>query len=176
MSHNTESVLKGAFAQERDFDGHPAKISYHAKVSRETAWRRYEQSRNRRAPAQRTAARIVDPVPPELPHIKVHIAVNETERKTHYAIETDKPLPPGAYVAQLESVRHVGERDQSEDREQPKFVVAYFPDGKVGYGEGKWGVLRSYDLELYDGMFVDAADATAMAVKREKQYSEGGDY
>lgn len=60
-------------------------------------------------------------------------------------------------------------RDQSEDRGQPKFLVAY-QEAHGPYRAG-WWVLRAHDLEEWDGPFSFAEDVTAMALQREEQYA-----
>lgn len=64
----------------------------------------------------------------------------------------------------------LGLRDQSEDREQPHFIVLYRERGG-GYLSG-WWVYRAHDMRPFDGPHT-AKHATELAVRREAEWNTG---
>lgn len=62
-------------------------------------------------------------------------------------------------------------RDQSEDRERPKFVVAY---SQYTPDSGRWVVLRADDLMMWDDDYYTAEEATALALEREREWAGRG--
>ena len=61
------------------------------------------------------------------------------------------------------------QRDQSEDRQQPKFLVMY-QEAHEDYRAG-WWVVRAADLEKWDGPFSSSADVVRVALEREAKYA-----